>query len=206
MAEVSDAGRVVFTVGHSNHALDVFLGLLHQHEIDVLVDTRSRPHSRFVPHFNHDALRPAVEGAGARFVFLGQELGGRPDGGEFYDAQGHVRYDLVAQTAEFLSGVAKVERGASHHRIALMCSEENPAICHRRLLIGRVLGERGAQVMHIRGDGRLQTEAELMAEETKAEEDDGGQQSLFGDEEELTAWRSTQSVSRKKRHGSSSSR
>lgn len=203
MAE--DEGRVVFTVGHSNHALETFLELLHQHQIDVLVDTRSRPSSRYVPHFNHDALRPAVEQSGARFVFLGQELGGRPDGAAFYDDEGHVRYDMVAQTPEFLNGVAKVERGASQHRIALLCSEENPAICHRRLLIGRVLSERGTQVVHIRGDGRLQTEAELTAEET-AGEDDGGQQSLFGDEEELTAWRSIQSVSRKKQPGSSSKR
>lgn len=204
MAE--DAGRVVFTVGHSNHALETFLGLLLQHNIEVLVDTRSRPSSRFVPHFNCDALRPAIEQSGARFVFLGQELGGRPDGAEFYDAEGHVRYDKVAETAEFLNGVAKVERGASQHRIALMCSEENPAICHRRLLVGRVLGERGTQVVHIRGDGRLQTEAELTAEEAASEADDGGQQSLFEDEEEPEAWRSIQSVSRKKRPGSSSKR
>ena len=204
MAE--DEGRVVFTVGHSNHALETFLGLLHQHGIEVLVDTRSRPSSRFVPHFNSDALRPAIEQTGARFVFLGQELGGRPEGAEFYDVDGHVRYDRVAQTAEFLNGVVKVERGASQHRIALMCSEENPAICHRRLLVGRVLGERGTQIVHIRGDGRLQTEAELIAEEAAGEADDGGQQSLFEDEEAEEAWRSIQSVSRKKRPGSSSRR
>ena len=202
MAGVEDAARVVFTVGHSNHALGTFLELLHRYDIDVLVDTRSRPHSRYVPHFNQDALQPAVEAAGARFVFLGRELGGRPDGAEFYDAEGHVLYDRVAQTPEFLRGVAKVERGAAQHRIALLCSEENPATCHRRLLIGRVLGERNTQVAHIRGDGRLQTEAELTAEET-AGENEGGQQSLFGEEEELEAWKSIQSVSRKKQPGNS---
>ena len=190
----------MYTIGHSNHALDAFLDLLRQHEIDVLVDTRSRPHSTYVPHFNHDVLRPAVANAGLRFVFLGNELGGRPDGAEFYDERGHVRYDLVAQRADFQQGIGKVEKGAASHKIAMLCSEENPASCHRRLLVGRVLGERGTQIVHIRGDGRLQSEAELEAEEAG---EDAAQPSLF-DPEEGKAWKSTQSVSRKKPPGSSS--
>jgi uncharacterized protein (DUF488 family) len=46
----------------------------------------------------------------------------------------------------------------------MLCAEENPAACHRRLLIGRVLLNHGIQVDHIRGDGRIQTEAEVAAE------------------------------------------
>jgi len=48
--------------------------------------------------------------------------------------------------------------------VAMLCAEENPAACHRRLLIGRVLLNRGIQVDNIRGDGRIQTEAEVAAE------------------------------------------
>ena len=196
------AGRqsVVYTVGHSNHTLPLFLDLLHHYAIDVLVDTRSRPHSTYVPHFNHEILRPAIAGAGLRFVFLGSELGGRPDGSEYYDEKGHVRYDLVAQRADFLKGVAKLEKGAVSHKIVMLCSEENPANCHRRLLIGRVLSERGTHVLHIRGDGSLQTEAELEAAE--AGENESGQQALF-DVEEGRTWKSTQSVLRKKPPGNS---
>jgi uncharacterized protein (DUF488 family) len=194
--------RVVYTIGHSNHALDVFLALLRQYEIEVLVDTRSRPHSTYVPHFNHDVLQPAAANAGLRFVFLGNELGGRPDGADYYDERGHVLYDRVAQRADFQQGVVKVEKGATSHKIAMLCSEENPATCHRRLLVGRVLGERGTKVLHIRGDGRLQSEAELEAEETGT---DTAQPSLF-DREEGRAWKSTQSVSRKRPPGSSSRR
>ena len=40
----------------------------------------------------------------------------------------------------------------------MLCAEENPAHCHRRLLVARVLFEEGARVLHIRGDGRLQPE------------------------------------------------
>lgn len=213
MDEVQDGRRVLYTVGHSNHTLDVFLDLLTQRQIDVLVDTRSRPHSSYVPHFNHDILRPAVVQAGLRFVYLGQELGGRPEGMQYYDAEGHVLYDRVAQRKDFQAAIAKLERGAVEHKIALLCSEENPAHCHRRLLVGRVLGERGAWIVHVRGDGRLQTETELIDAE-KPPDKSGGQQSLFdldaGGQDDTQAgggaWRSTQSVSRKGRPGNSSRR
>lgn len=46
MDEIQDGQRILYTVGHSNRTLDLFLGLLTQHSIDVLVDTR--PHSRYI--------------------------------------------------------------------------------------------------------------------------------------------------------------
>ena len=33
----------VLTIGHSNHALDSFIALLHQHHITALADVRSAP-------------------------------------------------------------------------------------------------------------------------------------------------------------------
>lgn len=53
----------------------------------------------------------------------------------------------------------------AHYRIAILCSEKNPSVCHRRLLIARVLRESGVGVRHIRGDGRVQPEDELLASE-----------------------------------------
>jgi len=75
--------------------------------------------------------------------------------------------------------------------VAALCAGEDPAGCHRRLLVGRVLGERGIAVAHIRGDGRLQTEAELAAAEPH-----GNQLSLFAEIE--ASWKSVPSVSPKK--------
>jgi uncharacterized protein (DUF488 family) len=37
----------------------------------------------------------------------------------------------------------------------VMCSEENPYICHRHHLIEPAVRDRGVQVLHIRRDGRL---------------------------------------------------
>jgi uncharacterized protein DUF488 len=152
---------VVYTVGHSNVPLENFLALLARHQIATLVDVRSAPYSRYVPHFNRNALEPAVERAGIAYRFAGESLGGRPEGDEYYDAEGHVLYARVAQTPSFRRGIARLRELAANGRVAVMCGEEDPAGCHRRLLVGRVLAREGALLRHIRADGHVEEEREV---------------------------------------------
>jgi uncharacterized protein (DUF488 family) len=189
----------VLTIGHSNHTLEHFLGLLKSHGVHVVVDTRSQPYSKYATQFDQDGLKPALQGAGIRYLYLGRELGGRPEGDEFYDEEGHVLYDRVAATAVFQEGLSRLERGISEFSVAMLCAEENPAGCHRRLLVSRVLLDHGFQVEHIRGDGRIQTEEEVAAES----DPDRHQLSLF-QKAEVEPWKSIPSVSRKRRPNNSS--
>jgi len=191
----------ILTIGHSNHALDHFLALLEQHGVQVIVDARTQPYSKYSPQYDMEALRDTLTARGIRYLYMGKELGGRPAGDEFYDAEGHVLYARVAESEAFRQGLERLEKGLGKFRTALLCGEENPAGCHRRLLVTRVLGERGVAVEHIRGDGRLQAEAELAAEE--ARRDDDGQLALF-EHAKIPEWKSIPSVSPKKRPSSSS--
>ncbi|HEY5997137.1 MAG TPA: DUF488 domain-containing protein, partial [Candidatus Deferrimicrobiaceae bacterium] len=50
----------VYTVGHSTHGLDEFVGLLRAYGIERLVDVRTIPRSRHNPQFNADTLGPAL--------------------------------------------------------------------------------------------------------------------------------------------------
>ena len=152
---------VIWTVGHSNKPVETLVALLRGQRIEVLADVRSQPYSRHNPQFRRESLRAPLEEAGIEYVFLGAELGGRPPEREFYDPNGHVRYDLVAGTERFQAGLERLLTGAAQYRVAIMCSEEDPARCHRRLLVTPALAERGVDVRHIRGDGRVVTEAEL---------------------------------------------
>jgi uncharacterized protein (DUF488 family) len=190
--EQSDAeGQAcLFTLGHSNHPLFVFVELLKRHGIQVLVDTRSYPYSRHVPHFNREELHRALNQSGIKYLYLGKEVGGRPDQEEFYDDEGHVLYNRLAESCLFLGGIERLEQGIRNYRVAIMCSEENPSICHRHLLVGRVMAERGAKIQHIRWDGTVQTDSELQATANN-------QPSLFDVPEENT-WKSLQSVLRKR--------
>ena len=168
----------LFSIGHSNHSADGFGDLLKKYDIEVLVDVRSHPYSRYAPQFDTSGLKALLAKAGVKYLYLGRELGGRPEGDEYYDAGGHVLYARLATSPLFLEGIDRLQKGAQTYRVAVMCAEEDPLNCHRRLLIGRVLQERGIVLDHIRGDGRPQTEDELLRAEVR-QHPGGEQSSLF---------------------------
>lgn len=155
----------VFTIGHSNHDWPRFLALLHASGIEVVADVRSVPSSAYSPQFEGRLLAASLAAVGMRYVFLGAELGGRPPDPQMYDSEGHVLYGLLSESHAFRLGIERLLGGTEQFRVALMCGEEDPTSCHRRRLIGRVLGALGVEVVHIRGDGRHQSEAEVEAEE-----------------------------------------
>ena len=152
----------------------------------LLTSDRRHGH-RFAPQFNRELLRKSLRARGIEYVFLGEELGGRPDGDAFYDDEGHVLYGEVTRTEPFRRALERFgERGAaSSDRNAVQRGD--PTHCHRRLLVTRVLVGRGVEVVHLRGDGETQTESEL--EQAVGE----AQQTLFGSQEAVGE--STRSVS-----------
>jgi uncharacterized protein (DUF488 family) len=164
----------IYTIGHSNLDLGLFLDLLRGHRIEILLDVRSAPYSRRLPHFNREALQAMLQGEALRYVYLGNQLGGRPADLEIH-AGGRVQYDRVMRTAAFREGIARAIATAADGRVALMCAEKDPLHCHRMLLVGRALKERGVDVVHILGDGRLesmeQTEGRMFAAAGVSEDD-----------------------------------
>jgi uncharacterized protein (DUF488 family) len=158
---MTESDGVVFTIGHSTHSIATFIGLLRQHGITALADVRSAPYSRFNPQFNKEMLADELKAHGIRYVFLGCELGARSNDPSCYE-NGRVRYARLARTELFRKGIERVRNGANEYRIALMCAEKDPLECHRTLLVARVLEEQGVPVMHILGDGRLESHDETM--------------------------------------------
>ncbi len=153
----------VFTIGHSNNSLEEFITLLKQHKVDEVVDVRSAPYSRYTTQFNLGRLETALESAGIGYVFLGAELGGRPSDSSYYDANGRVLYERLANADMFEDGLAYLVRNADERRIALMCTEKEPLDCHRTLLIARALVERDLMVEHILADGTLENHDTTMS-------------------------------------------
>ena len=189
-AALDDSAPMLFTIGHSNHALERFLALLGAHRIDALVDARSQPYSRHAAHFNRERLSRSLEAARIQYRFLGAELGGRPAAPEFYDAEGHVLYARLAESPRFRAAIDAIAQDANRLRIAVLCSEEDPRHCHRKLLIARVLRARGVAVLHVRGDGRVEAEPADAVDPQLA---------LLADASD-TAWRSTRPVPRRTPH------
>jgi uncharacterized protein (DUF488 family) len=183
---------LLLSIGHSNHTAKRFIELLRCHNVTTIVDVRSQPYSQHSPQFNHTSFAALLEGNGIEYLLAGDTLGGRPRGRGYYDSDGRVLYYKVAQSKDFKRGIDRLQSlMAQRDTVAMMCSEEDPTNCHRRLLIGRVLLEAGVEVKHIRGTGRVQEEAELPPTDKGSSP---VQKGLF-DEVQESSWKSIRPVS-----------
>jgi len=172
----------VFTIGHSNHTLENFIALLKRLGIQALADVRSSPYSRHHSQFNKETLKKALDTQGLNYVYLGRELGGRTEDRSCYE-NGQIRYERVAQTELFQSGIERIIRGADQYHIALMCAEKDPIRCHRFLLVSRTLANHKVDIQHILADGQLESHSnalDRLLDEVKLPQRD-----LFRSREEL---------------------
>ena len=144
----------LYTIGHSNQNVARFLELMQENSVQVIVDVRSAPYSRYVLHFNKKEIEVAVIQAGLTYIYLGDVIGGKPTGSEFLDEGGCVMYHKLAAAKTFQHGLDRVIKGlGGGWTIALMCAEEDPLKCHRHHLIARELElKHGIPVWHIRAN------------------------------------------------------
>jgi len=145
----------IFTIGHSNYDVATFLNLLKDNSIQVVVDVRSVPYSRYVPQFNKREIENAIVDAGLKYIFMGDAIGGKPSDPRYIDSNGKVNYEKLAESEKFQQGLNRLNKGLQDDwLIALMCAEEDPFKCHRHLLIANELElNRNVPVWHIRSDG-----------------------------------------------------
>ena len=148
--------RPILTIGHSRHSWERFATLLAGAGVETLADVRSAPRSRFSPHFNKDVLAAALMARNVAYIFLGRELGGRPQDPEMYSSD-VADYEKIAASPDFRRGLSQLKEAAAQHTLAVMCSEADPLECHRCLLVARALAEEAADVGHILASGEVMT-------------------------------------------------
>lgn len=145
----------IYTIGHSNHTIDKFISLLKKHEIKVVADVRSTPYSRLHPQFNREVLKKALNASKIQYVFMGNELGARPNDPSVY-VNNAVQYARLAERIDFRNGIERLIKGIKEHKIALMCTEKDPVNCHRTILVGRNLKKLGVSIQHILYNSELE--------------------------------------------------
>src|SRR5574337_1324041 len=150
----------LFTVGHSNLDGRVFCETLRKFGVTLLIDVRSRPQSHRFPQFNQLELEQSLREAGIRYLFLGEELGGRPDDPKAYREDGLANYRARRKSHSFQQGIERVLAELGQNALALMCAEEDPLACHRFLMICPELVALGMEPRHIRKDGVVETQRE----------------------------------------------
>ncbi|MGQ9863108.1 MAG: L-threonylcarbamoyladenylate synthase [Bacteroidia bacterium] len=118
----------VFTLGHSHHSWETFVGILRRYQVTKVIDTRKRPFSRYVPHFDSPAMACALTAMGITYENLPYE---------------------IHQAQAYLSHIDE------NHRTVLLCAEKDPQKCHRWDLATQ-LENMGIPVYHILFPPRLQ--------------------------------------------------
>ena len=151
----------IYTIGHSNHTWESFSSLLLDNEIELLVDVRSNPVSRFAPFSNRRTLPSLLKSVGIGYEFMGDRLGGRPADPTMYDSMGKPNYRKVRSLDEFQDAIDQLAEMASLRRAAILCSEGDPTQCHRRLLLGPPLRTASFELLHIMRDGGVCKETQL---------------------------------------------
>lgn len=148
----------LYTIGHSATQFPTFLSMLKRTEVSLLVDVRSKPQSLRFPHFDQVELERTMPMEDIHYVFLGEELGGRPEDPKAYGSDGIVDYQARRKSYAFRVGIERVINDLSKNDLALMCSEEDPLNCHRFLMICPELIALGLEPRHIRKGGLIESQ------------------------------------------------
>jgi uncharacterized protein (DUF488 family) len=149
----------LFTIGHGTLPAERFEDLLRGSAVERLVDVRTAPGSRRVPHFARAAMQVWLPEAGVAYRWE-QRLGGwrrtvpeSPHAGLRNAAfRGYAHH---MQSAEFVEAMAELLSGAAEARTAVMCAESLWWRCHRGLLADWAVLLGGATVIHLLHDGKL---------------------------------------------------
>ncbi len=175
---VEGQGGTIFTIGHGGWSVEGLLSRLEELGVQFLVDVRSVPVSRYPREFSREPLRDLLARRGIRYVYMGDQLGGRPADPDCYAPGGRVLYSVCREKPFFREGIRRLLEGIGKgYRLCLFCSEGRPWECHRSRLIGEVLAREGIDVRHVlRGGGAISQE-ECRLRETE------GQLTLFEGEE-----------------------
>lgn len=141
----------LFSIGHGNKTIEEFLNELKSFDIAYLVDVRTTPYSKWNPHFNQDSLQNYLRKNGIRYVYMGDSLGGMPSAPSCY-TNGKIDYSKMAMRDSFILGLNRlVTANEKYLKLAVMCSESEPEMCHRSKLIGQELRKHNIILQHIIG-------------------------------------------------------
>ena len=153
----------IYTIGHSTHTENEFVILLKKYEIEILVDVRSFPTSKYVPQFNKENMKIWLPREGIKYLHMA-ELGGRRsknkdideslvDGWKNVAFRNYAEYSL---TKGYEEGIDRLFVLSEKNRVCIMCAEAVPWRCHRSIISNTLVSE-GISVYHIMPEGHVIT-------------------------------------------------
>lgn len=152
----------IYTMGHSNYSMERFIEMLRKYEIDVVVDIRGTPYSKYNTQYNKEALSNSLKESGFKYIYMGREFAAQRDNKIIYTWEGYSDFEKVINEPSFIEGVERLKKGlAKGYNIVLLGAKQDPVNCHRFALVGRELYKRGFNVRHIEDDLSISSQLEL---------------------------------------------
>ena len=124
--------NTIFSIGHGRRAFSEFLQVLKKNKIDILVDVRTFPRSRFCPQFNRSFMSAELQNVGIVYEFRGDQLGGLGE---------NINYD---EAIDEITNMAKKGK-----RVCVCCSETDYKKCHRHTMLEPSFGKNKIKVKHL---------------------------------------------------------
>lgn len=125
---------IIKTIGYSVKTIDEFISKLKENKIDLVVDVRTRPYSRWNPKFSRQSLELKLIEHSIKYLFRGNNLGGLGENINYEDA-----IDELVSISSLVG-------------LVVMCTESEPENCHRLQMLTPSFESRGVKVVHIRWD------------------------------------------------------
>lgn len=170
----------IYSIGHGNKTIEEFISELKSFKIEFLIDVRSSPFSKWATYFNKGVIEKELSRHNIRYVYMGDVIGGRPLNENCYDLNGFFDYKEMAEVEVFKKGLLRLKDAYDKkYKVAIMCSEADPSMCHRSKLIGRELYAKfNIDMEHIVAPYQIILETKIITNLTKGSWDPYG--GLFG--------------------------
>lgn len=110
----------IFSLGTSNRTKEEFIDILRNYKIEIVVDVRHFPTSKFFPHFKKENLEKILKEKKINYYHI-EKLGGYRKGG----------YQSYTKTKEFKEGLNELISLFNNKNLAIICAERFPWKCHR---------------------------------------------------------------------------
>ena len=112
---ISSLAHPFYTIGHSTRSIADFVALLREAGVELIVDVRTVPRSRFNPQYNHDVLPGELSGFRIGYEHIaalgglrGKRSGVPDEVNAFWENRSFHNYADYAMGAEFHDGLARL--------------------------------------------------------------------------------------------------
>ncbi|GAA0865006.1 Uncharacterized conserved protein [uncultured Clostridium sp.] len=146
----------IFAIGHSNYPYDKLIEMIKRYGINCVVDIRETPYSTYNTQYNREALGENLKSSGFTYVYMGHEFGAKRQTKESYNDDGYADFKKVIKEELFLKGIERITKGLQMgYKIVLLGAMQDPIRCHRSIMLGKYLNEKGFNVKYIMHEGNI---------------------------------------------------